>query len=180
MKAHNFILVFQGVSPSVDLDTVHGEFLSAGMDISTLCGRLDHGYLGLDVTTYDEPAPESLVKAIRLARNILEGARLTEVAPDIVDRKEISIRTGIELPNLQRYIKQPWFPNPVTNGRCYRLDEAILALQENTRVEIEDAEELIEAARAARLVNSQLAVRDLSANDHDIQQHQQEAAAALA
>lgn len=176
---HNFILVFEGVDPALNLDAIHGLFLKTGIDISTLCGRLEHGYLALDVTTYDDPAPESLVKAICLARKALGAARLSEVAPDIVDRKELSIRTGIEAPNLHRYIKQPWFPNPVTNGRCYRLDEAVQALLDNTRVEIEGADSLIESARAARLVNSQLALRDLSVTDHLIQQHQKQAMAAL-
>lgn len=180
MKDHNFILVFEGVDPAVDLDATHGRFLDAGMDISTLSGRLEHGYLALDVTTYDDPAPESLIKAIRLARQVLGSGRLSEVAPDIVDRKELSIRTGIEAPNLQRYIKQPWFPNPVTNGRCYRLDDAVEALRQHTRVEIEDADSLIESARAARLVNAELALLSLSANDDLMRQHLQAAVAALA
>lgn len=172
--------MYEGVDPTLDLDAVHGAFLKSGMDISTLCGRLDHGYLGLNVTTYDEPALGSLVEAIRLARKMLGVGLLSEVAPDIVDRKELSIRIGIEVPNLQRYLKQPWFPNPVTNGRCYRLDEAVEALRKNTRVEIEDADSLIESARAARLLNSQLALRDLSVTDHHIRVHQEQVIAALA
>lgn len=177
---HTYILAFEGVDAPVDLDALHGAFLEQGMDVISLDGRLDHGFLALDVSIYDRPALEGLLDAIVLARRLLGDARLNEVAPDLVDRKELSIRTDIATPNLQRYINEPWFPNPVANGRCYRLDEAVIALREHSRVTIDDADSLIESARAARLVNNVLI--DLFLKQHDAQaaKHQQEALLVLA
>lgn len=177
---HTYILAFSGVEPTVDVDALQGAFLGQGMDVIILDGRLNQGVLALDVSTYDQPALPGLLDAIVLARRLLKGAQLNEVAPDLVDRKELSIRTDIAAPNLQRYINEPWFPNPVANGRCYRLDEAVIALRNNTRIAIDDADSLIETARAARLVNSVLADLLLKEQDSAMEQHQQEAMLALA
>lgn len=78
MEIQNFILEFDNVEPNIDLDAIHGAFLKIGMDISTLCGQLENGYLALDITIYGDPS--GLINAICLAKKLLRDARLSNVA----------------------------------------------------------------------------------------------------
>lgn len=165
---YTFILTYKNVDKNIDLGLIHSSFIKKGMDVITLSGNLQAGFLSLDISIYDDEFPSCITKPLELASIILNPeATLVRADPDILDRKEICIRTGLDVSNLQRYVKKNWFPRPLINGKCYRLDEVVEALQTNTKVQIEDAQCLIDSSKIARFLNSYIEITKINfLSDH--------------
>ena len=154
MKEYDFALIFRlnqsALNPEHYLDLLY----EAGCDDAMIgVGKL--GYLALDFIRESNSAYDAIKSAIANVKSVLAEAELIHIAPDLVGIKDLASIFNCTRQNIQKFVSQPTFPNPVYKG-SQAIWHLTAVLDWFVANEHEIERELLEVAELAMSINLQL------------------------
>jgi predicted DNA-binding transcriptional regulator AlpA len=118
MSRYEFTLRFGLPSPGTDMDDVADRLYGGGCD-DALVGIGHPGSVALDFTRRAASAREAVLSAIADVMRAIPGAKLIEVAPDLVGITDVAELVGCSRQNIRKLMMSEAgrVPTPVHEGR---------------------------------------------------------------
>ncbi|MDY0074227.1 MAG: DNA-binding protein [Thauera sp.] len=151
---YTFTLKYRLSDDEDDLDALVERLGEAGCD-DALVGIGQRGHLALEFTREAADAEEAVHSALADVRRAVPGARLIEVAPDLVGLTDVAEIVGVSRQNMRKLMlaHTDSFPVPVHEGSAsiWHLADVLAWLQAKGGYALDKG--VLEVARVALLVN---------------------------
>ncbi|MGK7943693.1 MAG: DNA-binding protein [Microcystaceae cyanobacterium] len=115
MKEYDFTLTFKLTDPHVNSEIYVEALYDAGCD-DALLSTGKRGYLAVNFIRESSSAFEAISSANSNVKSVLTEAELIHVSPDLVGIKELTDIFQCSPQNMQQFVSQLTFPNPVYKG----------------------------------------------------------------